>query len=124
MIQSPLVRVAGAALLFLALIGCAGEPEIQQPVPLYGEDPIQYPVDLWDQDMEGIALLRLRVTDRGDVDSVEVTESSGFDALDAAAVEGARALRFEPGRKDGTRVRMWASLPVEFSKRPRTNDDP
>lgn len=111
------------ALLLLLLGACGGEPELQQPVPLYGENPIEYPVELWDQDLEGTTLLRLRVSDTGQVDSVEVQESSGHDALDHAAVEGARALRFEPGRKDGKRIRMWASLPVEFSRRPRSGSD-
>jgi protein TonB len=105
------------------LAGC-GEPEIEPPVPLYGEEPVVYPVELWDQGLEGTTLLRLRVTDTGAVDSVEVAESSGFEGLDEAAVAGARDLRFQPGRRNGKRVRMWASLPVEFSTRPRPRNDP
>ncbi|TVP77220.1 MAG: energy transducer TonB [Gemmatimonadales bacterium] len=115
---------AGAALLVLLAAACGSEPELQQPVPLYGENPIEYPVELWDQDLEGTTVLRLRVSDTGQVDSVEVEETSGHDALDRAAVDGASSLRFEPGRKDGKRVRMWASLPVEFSRRPRSSNDP
>lgn len=120
--SSPLLPASAVALLAL-LWACGGEPELQQPVPLYGENPIEYPVDLWDQDLEGTTVLRLRVSDTGQVDSVEVEESSGHDALDRAALDGARSLRFEPGRKDGQRVRMWASLPVEFSRRPRSDPD-
>ena len=108
--------VAGAALFVL---GCGGEGEVEQPAPLYGEVPIDYPLQLWDQDMEGQTLLRVRVTDTGQVDSVEVVESSGQPAFDSAAVEGAKDLRFRPARRDGKRIEVWAEVPVHFSKRPR-----
>ncbi len=100
------------------LVACGGETDIEQPIPLYGENPIEYPLDLWDEGVEGSTLLRVRVSEVGEVDSVEVTESSGHAGLDSAAVNGARQLRFQPGRKNGKRVRMWATLPVHFSTRP------
>ncbi len=118
-------RVLGAcAIVLLVLAGCGGESELEQPTPLYGEEPIAYPVELWDEGAEGTTIVRVRVDETGRVDSVEVVESSGHEGLDAAAVAGARDLRFQPGRKDGKRIRMWASLPVEFSKRPRADDSP
>ena len=117
-------RFALLALFPVATLAGCGEPEIEPPVPLYGEEPVVYPVELWDQGLEGTTLLRLRVTDTGAVDSVEVAESSGFEGLDEAAVAGARDLRFQPGRRNGKRVRMWASLPVEFSTRPRPRNEP
>ncbi len=81
--------------------------------------PIAYPIQLWDQDMEGQTLLRVRVSDTGAVDSVEVERSSGYEAFDSAAVAGARELRFSPARRDGERIDVWATVPVHFSKRPR-----
>jgi len=113
----------GAALLLavtlLAAGGCGGEGEIEQPTPLYGQAPIEYPLQLWDQDREGETLLRVRVSDTGAVDSVVVVESSGYAAFDSAAVSGAWDLRFTPARRDGERIRVWAHVPVRFSKRPR-----
>ena len=99
--------------------GCGGEGEIEQPTPLYGNAPIEYPLHMWDQDMEGETLLRVRVGDTGTVDSVEVVESSGYASFDSAAVAGAFNLRFTPARQDGERIRVWAHVPVRFSKRPR-----
>ncbi|MEX2295079.1 MAG: energy transducer TonB [Gemmatimonadota bacterium] len=103
--------------LFGALAACGGPDDLQQPIPLYGEE-VRYPLSLWDRGIEGETLLRVRVTDTGVVDSVEVMESSGHHGLDSAAVDGARELRFQPGRRNGDRVRMWANLPVVFSRRP------
>jgi len=103
----------------VAVIACAGDGEIEQPRPLFAEIPIEYPLHMWDQDMEGETLLRVRVGDTGGVDSVQVVESSGYASFDSAAVEGARRLRFEPARKGGKRIEVWAEVPVHFSKRPR-----
>lgn len=114
----------GPLLLAAATLGCAGDGEIEQPTPLYGELPIEYPIQLWDQDMEGRTLLRVRVTDTGAVDSVEVVESSGHPDFDHAAVDGAKALRFSPARKEGKRIQVWAEIPVHFSKRPRPDTIP
>jgi len=83
------LSIRGGALAALLLaVGCGGEGEIQQPTPLYGEIPIEYPLQLWDQNMEGETLLRVRVTDTGQVDSIEVVESAGEPAFDSAAVAG------------------------------------
>ena len=85
------------------------------------EVPIVYPLSLWDQDVEGETLLRVRVTEVGVVDSVEVVESSGYLAFDSAAIAGARKLRFDPARKGEKRIPVWAQVPVHFSKRPKPN---
>lgn len=104
--------------LAVTLGSCGGDEVIEQPVPLYGEEPIEYPLTLWDQGVEGETLLRVRVTEMGAVDSVEVSTSSGSANLDAAAVKGIRELRFQPGRRNGDRVRVWVSIPVVFSRDP------
>jgi TonB family protein len=110
---------AAAAALLVGLVACGGEAEIEQPTPLFGEVPIEYPLHMWDQDMEGETLLRVRVSDVGMVDSVEVLQSSGYASFDSAAVAGADNLRFTPARRDGERIAVWAEVPVFFSKRPR-----
>jgi TonB family protein len=110
------------ALVFAVSAGalaCGVDAEIDQPRPLFAEVPIEYPIHMWDQDMEGETMLRVRVDDTGGVDSVQVVESSGYSSFDSAAVEGARKLRFEPARRDGKRIEVWAEVPVHFSKRPR-----
>jgi TonB family protein len=105
----------------LATAGCDPDAVIERPTPLYGEAPIEYPLHLWDLDLEGETVLRVRVTDTGQVDSVEVTTTSGHPAFDSAAIAGAREMRFQPARRDGKRIEVWAQVPVQFSKRPRTD---
>jgi len=97
---------------------CSGESQIEQPTPLFGEMTIDYPLNLWDQDIEGETLLRVLVTEGGSVDSVEISESSGYSAFDSAAVAGAIDLRFNPATQDGESIEVWVTLPVQFSKRP------
>jgi TonB family protein len=115
-----LIRGRGAlfSLILLTgpLLGCWGDEVIEEPTPLYGDVPIEYPLDLWDADVEGVTLLRVRVTNMGVVDSVEVVEGSGYPAFDAAAVRGAFELRYSPARKNGERTTVWAKVPVHFRK--------
>jgi len=106
--------------LFLLLspvaAGCAGDEPIQRPSPLFTESPFEYPVELWDQGIEGETVLLIRITASGDVDSVTVDRSSGYRQFDSVAVAGAQGLRFTPGRRGDKRIRMWARLPVRFTK--------
>jgi TonB family protein len=117
--EAHIIRFFAGVTAALVASACGAEREIEQPRPLFGEVPIEYPLHMWDQDMEGQTLLRVRVSDVGDVDSVQVLESSGYVSFDSAAVAGARKLRFAPARQDGKRITVWAEVPVHFSKRPR-----
>ncbi len=111
-------RVVACSVCFLAVqaMGCGAGGEVDGPTPLYGDIPIEYPVDLWDAEVEGETLLRVRVTEAGDVDSVEVVEASGYPAFDSAAVRGARQLRYSPARRSGKRITVWAQVPVQFTR--------
>ena len=117
--MTPRPAIPFALCALLAAVACSGDDQIERPTPLYGEAPIAYPMELWDSDAEGETLLRMRVTEMGRVDSVEVLESSGQVAFDSAAIAGARDLRFSPARKNGKRIQVWAEVPIHFSKRPR-----
>ena len=108
------IPALGVALL---LGGCVGEGAVVRPQVLGGEETVAYPIALWDAGVEGATTLRVRVTEEGTVDSIEVAEPSGHPGLDSAAVSGVRTLRFEPGRLRRRPTRMWATLPVLFSRR-------
>lgn len=112
--RAPRIVVATAA--FLLVGGCVGEGAVVRPRVLEGDDTVAYPISLWDAGIEGATTLRVRVTREGTVDSIEVTETSGHAGLDSAAVTGVRTLRFEPGRLGPRPTRMWATLPILFSR--------
>ncbi|MCH7891318.1 MAG: energy transducer TonB [Gemmatimonadetes bacterium] len=115
----PSGSLALCALLAGSASACSSDQEIESPSPLSASVPIEYPLDLWDQGIEGSSMLKVRVTDLGDVDSVVIMESSGYAAFDSSAVRGARTLRFSPARQGDKRIEVWAHVPVHFSKKPR-----
>ncbi|MCY4397889.1 MAG: energy transducer TonB [Gemmatimonadetes bacterium] len=113
-------------LVALMTAACRGDLGIERPTALFTASPVEYPLELWDQDVEGSTLVRVLVNEEGSVDSVMVVESSGHVALDSAAVRGAMAMEFDPARKRGEPLRVWARVPVHFSKdgRPPMDDGP
>ncbi len=94
----------------------AGPGGDQPPVAVNPETPIEYPEALFEQGIEGSVLLRLFVDSSGNLlmDSASVHESSGYPALDSAAMAGAESLRFSPAIRDGRAVATYFLQPVEF----------
>lgn len=91
-------------------------PDQEPPVALNGDSPIQYPPALFDQKVEGDVVLRLFVDSTGHLrpESTKVAESSGYPALDSAAVAGAAQLHFAPARRRGLPVSTGFLQPIEF----------
>lgn len=86
------------------------------PVALNPNSPVRYPPALEAQGAEGTVLLRLFVDEKGNVnqDSTRIAESSGYPALDSAALAAAPALRFAPALHDGTPIRTLFLQPIQF----------
>ena len=116
--QKPLRRLAGAVLFVCALTLACDAPaeEVQPPIPIPDPTPIAYPEGLWDRGVQGETEVLIHIDEMGDVDSVLVSQSSGFSDFDSAAVNGVRRLRFTPGRRGDRRVPMWTRIPVRFSR--------
>lgn len=108
-------RAIGAALA-LVLGGCLADEPLQQPTPLFDTAPFEFPAHLWDEGVEGETVLMIHITRLGAVDSAYVWRTSGHAPFDSAALAGATALRFTPGRRGERRVDLWAKLPVRFSR--------
>ncbi len=119
-----------AAALVLGLLGCrrsqppadaqvsqaAPPPESEAPVALNPDAPIAYPPALYEQKIEGDVTLRLFVDSTGRLvsESTRVAETSGYPALDSAALAGASKLRFAPAKRHGVAVATVFLQPVEF----------
>ena len=91
------------------------QPDVA-PVMLNKELPFRYPPALFAQKIQGNVTLRIYIDRSGQIvpDSTHVAETSGFSALDSAAVKGSRELKFEPAKTQSQPVPVSILLPVFF----------
>ena len=133
------MRACTPALAFLLAAGCqpgphdgtmrmpsdlpsASGPEIEgPPVALNAQSPVVYPEGLLGQRIEGTVLLRLYADSNGLIapESTRVAESSGYPALDSAALAGAPELRFAPAVHEGRPVATLFLQPIQFRTQQR-----
>jgi TonB family protein len=125
------IQTATSCLLFLALMigtGCkkgegsnmpfqtvGRQPDVA-PVMLNKELPFRYPPALYAQKVQGNVTLRIYIDSNGAIvpDSTRIAETSGFTALDSAAMKGSRELKFEAAKTLGQPVPVSILLPVYF----------
>jgi protein TonB len=91
------------------------QPDVA-PVMLNKELPFRYPPALYAQKVQGNVTLRIFIDRDGAIvaDSTRIAETSGFTALDSAAMKGSRDLKFEPAKTQGQAVPVSILLPVFF----------
>jgi len=91
------------------------QPDVP-PVMLNKELPFRYPPALYAQKVQGNVTLRIYIGRDGSIvpDSTRVAETSGFNALDSAAMKGSRDLKFEAAKTQGQAVPVSILLPVYF----------
>lgn len=80
---------------------------LDNPVP-------PYPPEAYFDQLSGTVLLRLRVNASGDVDEVQIKQSSGHSILDESATTTVQDWQFKPARENGTAVAQWVEVPIEF----------
>ncbi len=88
----------------------------EPPVALDPESPVEYPPALFQQRLSGTVLLRLFADETGQLvaDSTRVQESSGYPALDSAALAAAPKLHYAPAIRNGTPVAALFTQPIHF----------
>ena len=86
------------------------------PVMQNDELPFKYPPELYAQKVQGNVTLRIHIDTAGRVvsESTTVVETSGYAALDSAAVTGSRILRFRPAITKGAPLAISVLFPVYF----------
>jgi TonB family protein len=77
----------------------------------------QYPANLRDAGIGGTPTVWFFINENGQVINTQLNRSSGYDALDRAAIEVAREMRFTPAENRGQRVPVWISLEIRFEAR-------
>jgi protein TonB len=83
----------------------------------YARNPLPvYPAVARRRAEQGTVTVSVLVGADGSVERAEVEKSSGFDALDDAALETVRARwRFVPARRGGIAVESWVLVPIRFA---------
>ncbi|HWA15460.1 MAG TPA: energy transducer TonB [Gemmatimonadales bacterium] len=123
----------GPTLIFayLVLLGaCSGAPDStvrlpensatrkgeDPPVMVNPQTPVEYPAALFARGIEGKVILRLYADTAGALvaESTRVAESSGYPALDSAALAAVPQFKFAPALKDGAPVAGAFLQPVHF----------
>jgi TonB family protein len=120
-----------AVLAMLAMGGCLDKDTSQKvaqafqngapkpdelPRMLNGELPFHYPPVLYARKVQGNVTLYLYVDRNGQPapDSTRIDESSGYAALDSAAVKGSQELHFVPAKLHGEPIGVSILFPVYF----------
>lgn len=86
------------------------------PVLVNRQSPVSYPAALLARGVEGKVVLRLHVDTLGRLnpDSTRLAESSGYPALDSAAMAAVPQFRFAPALRNGLPVAATFLQPVHF----------
>ncbi len=84
------------------------------PVPTATVQPT-YPEKARKAGVQGMVVLKVKVSDIGSVESVQVEEGvTEHPELEEAAVAAVKQWRFEPAQKDGRPVAIEVAIPVQF----------
>jgi TonB family protein len=76
----------------------------------------KYPVSAIKRRVSGVVKLRVLVSETGNVEKAEVLSSPDpLKSLDRAAIDAVLQWRFNPAMRGGQAVRVWHSVPMEFS---------
>ena len=74
----------------------------------------KYPERARRKGWEGTTLLRVLIDRRGKSKAIQVSQSSGFAALDRAAVKAVEQWRFYPAQNGNGQVESWVRVPIIF----------
>lgn len=122
------IRFISSTALLVAAAACGREregplsgahagprPEVM-PVVMNEDLPFRYPTALFAQQVQGNVTLRIFIDAEGKVamDSTRVVETSGYTALDSAAVKGSEELSFVPAKRRGEPMPVSILFPVYF----------
>ncbi|WP_424672255.1 energy transducer TonB [Candidatus Binatus sp.] len=96
--------------------GGGGDPNSIAHADYARNPPPAYPVIARRRAEQGTVTVSVLVGADGSVERAEVADSSGFDALDDAALETVRSRwRFVPARHGGIAVESWVLVPIRFA---------
>lgn len=128
--RGPALQCGPPVLSAMLVLACTGAPDStvrlpensvtrkgeDPPVMINAQTPVEYPAALFARGIEGKVVLRLFADTAGGLvpDSTRVAESSGYPALDSAALAAVPQFKFAPALKDGEPISGAFLQPVHF----------
>jgi len=99
-----------------SILACGGNPQpvYDSPPILANREEITAAMAAVGAGLEARVVLQLRVDDRGYVQDVRVTRSSGDEELDDAATWIGEQMRFQPARHEGRTIPSLVQIPITF----------
>ena len=73
-----------------------------------------YPASAREEGEEGVVMLRVRISRDGLPEEIVLERSSGFVALDRAAIAGVKRWTFTPALRGAEPIEAWMRIPVRF----------
>jgi protein TonB len=74
----------------------------------------EYPQQAREDREEGLVVLRVLISPEGRPINIQLDKSSGFRALDAAAVSGVKRWSFTPATHNQRAIEAWIDIPIRF----------
>jgi len=101
------------------LMSMTGKPDIINRSEMEEAIAREYPRNLRILGIGGIVVVWLFISDEGRVLDRRVSQTSGHEELDEAALKVADVFRFTPAWNEGEVVQVWIQLPITFQVRRR-----
>jgi len=92
----------------------AVRPVLMNPDDVAREVAREHPPALREAGIGGVSHLWIHLDARGVVDAALIHETSGYEALDRAAVNVARTMVFNPAMSDEGPITAWVQIPIRF----------
>jgi periplasmic protein TonB len=92
-------------------------PELQNTREVQRALERNYPPLLRDAGIGGTPVVWFFIDENGRVLRTQLSRSSGYDALDAAAIQVANQMQFSPALNRDKRVQVWVEIPIVFTAR-------
>lgn len=79
----------------------------------YMAENLSYPVEAMERGLEGVALIRFVVNEKGRTENFRIIKSAS-PLLDQEALRVLKEARFTPGQHNGKKVKVYVTVPVTF----------
>ena len=84
-----------------------------KPEIISGNHPV-YPAEAAKHNIEGRVRLKFLISNEGNVNKVVITETSGSQILDSAAIDYINNLKFSPAIENGVSRNIWMSIVLRY----------